>query len=146
MKILFKSDIKKSLPVVKAGFNRDLFLALSPPFPPFELVRFDGCLTGHEVHILLKTPGLLQKWVSLITDHQDSETEWFFIDEGRILPWPLSFWKHKHRVIKISDTESQIIDDIEFKTSPFWLAPFIYPALWLSFAIRPGRYRKFFGA
>jgi ligand-binding SRPBCC domain-containing protein len=145
VKIVFVSPIKRSVEIVKAGFTKDLFIALSPPFPPFELKRFDGCKTGHEVHIVLRPPGMTQNWVSLITEDKENDSEWYFVDEGKVLPWPLSYWRHKHRVVKVLNDECNIIDEIEYKTSPSWLGPLIYPVLWSTFAIRPSRYKKFFG-
>ncbi|WPU63953.1 hypothetical protein [Peredibacter starrii] len=141
MNLLFKTRIHLPFERIRDQFNRDLFIYLSPPLLPFTIKRFDGCKKGDEVHI-----GLLfaQQWISLMTFEETNAKGWSFIDEGKTLPWPLSNWKHHHRVDKISATESEIVDDIHYECSPSWMAPLIRPILWSVFAIRPKRYQKFF--
>lgn len=144
MKLIFRTPLSQPVEKIKEGFNRDLFIYLSPPLIPFDLKRFDGCMAGDEVHIELGVFPLRQKWVSLITFEETNQKGWSFVDEGKILPWPLTYWRHHHRVDRISDNESEIVDDITFKCSPFFLTPLIKPFLWALFSIRPGRYKKFF--
>lgn len=144
MKLLFETPVKLPFERVRDQFNRDLFLKLSPPGIPFNLKRFDGCKKGDEVHIELGPPVLKQQWVSLITFEETNAKGWSFIDEGKVLPWPLKYWKHHHRVDKIGDTECKIVDDITYECSPSFLAPLIKPFLWSVFSIRPGRYQKYF--
>ncbi len=146
MNLLFETTISKSVAVVRAGFTEALFVRLAPGLIPFRLERFDGCLKGNEVHILLGPPILRQKWVSLITAEGTTEAGWSFVDEGRILPWPLSYWKHHHRVDKISNDSCRIVDDISYQCSPAFMTPLMKPFLWVVFAVRPGRYKAFFGA
>jgi ligand-binding SRPBCC domain-containing protein len=88
--------------------------------------------------------GNQQKWVSVITHEMQDSGEWSFVDEGKIMPWPLATWKHHHRVVSLGDNSSKIIDDITFECAHSWMNVFMYPALWLTFAIRPHRYKKFF--
>jgi ligand-binding SRPBCC domain-containing protein len=102
------------------------------------------CSPGHEIHLEINTLGLKQKWVSLITEEVQSENEWSFIDEGKVMPWPLASWRHKHIVISSGAKSSKIIDDITFSCVHPWMNLFMFPALWPTFAIRPSRYRKFF--
>lgn len=144
MKLFFKTPVDKPFEKIRDQFNRDLFISLSPSFIPFNLKRFDGCKKGDEVHIELGPAGLTQNWVSLITFEETNASGWSFIDEGKVLPWPLKYWKHHHRVDKISELQSQIVDDITYECSPAFLTPMIKPFLWSVFAIRPGRYKKFF--
>lgn len=142
MKLLFETDIALPFEKVRDQFSRDLFLKLAPALIPFNLKRFDGCKKNNEVHIELGP--LKQEWVSLITFEETNAHGWSFIDEGKVLPWPLKYWKHHHRVDKITETSCRIVDDIQYECSPAFLGPLIKPMLWSVFAIRPGRYRNYF--
>jgi ligand-binding SRPBCC domain-containing protein len=144
VKLRFETDINQSLQEIKSRFNLDLFIALKPPLIQLSVNRFDGCSPGHEIHLDIKTLGLKQKWISLITEEVQSDNEWSFVDEGKVMPWPLASWRHHHRVISSGAKSSKIIDDITFSCVYPWMNLFMFPALWPTFAIRPSRYRKFF--
>lgn len=144
MKILFKTPLNLSVEEVKEGFNRELFEYLAPQWASFKLKRFDGCKAGDEVHIELNLMGLKQNWVSLITFDGDNEAGWSFIDEGKVLPWPLTYWKHHHRVDRISETTCEIVDDIEFCAKNSLIEKVLTPTIWSSFAIRPQLYKDYF--
>jgi ligand-binding SRPBCC domain-containing protein len=144
MRILFETQISLNYLKIKARFNRELFLFLKPPGVQLDLQRFDGCAPGDEVHLALNSFGIKQKWVSVMTAEKQDEKEWSFVDEGKLLPWPLINWKHHHRVLYLDDNSSKIIDDITFKCAYPWMEAMMYPVLWSTFAIRPARYRKFF--
>ncbi len=144
MKIRFETKVQKRLSAVKAAFDQELFLALKPPGMQLKLIRFDGCKPGDEVHLKMGAFGLLQDWVSHITSSIEDEKQWQFVDEGQVIPWPLKHWKHVHRVESIGDSEALIIDDIEFTAPNSALTALLFPSLWLSFSVRPSRYRKFF--
>jgi ligand-binding SRPBCC domain-containing protein len=144
MKLYFETPISRPFEEVRDRFNRDLFIYLAPEIIPFELKKFDGCKTGDEVHISLGPQGFKQEWVSLITFEETTEKGWSFIDEGKVLPWPLKSWKHHHRVDKISESECRIVDDIQYECSPGFLNACMKPFFWSMFFIRPGRYKKFF--
>ena len=141
MKLYFETLINHPWQKIRDGFNQDLFIYLAPGFLPFKLERFDGCKKGDEIHINLG-PGM--KWISHITFEETNASGWSFIDEGKVLPWPLIYWKHHHRVDRMSETESKIVDDINFECSPKWMSPMIKPFLWQVFALRPERYKRFF--
>lgn len=144
MKILFNTPLSLPVKKIQSHFDQELFTYLSPHIVPFKLIRFDGCKKGDEIHIEFGMNGIMQKWVSLITYEGTNAKGWSFIDEGKVLPWPLSSWKHHHRVDKVSDTESIIVDDIEYECRPALMAPVISPLLWSMFALRPYRYKQFF--
>jgi hypothetical protein len=144
MKMRFEAKVQKSLSVVKAAFDQELFLALTPPGMQLKLTRFDGCKPGDEVHLKMGAMGILQDWVSHITSSIDDENQWQFVDEGHVIPWPLKHWKHIHRVEAINESESLIIDDIEYAAPNPVISALMYPSLWLSFSIRPKRYQKYF--
>ncbi len=143
MRILLKTQVQQPLTTVWAGFNRDLFEELSPPFPPVRVVRFDGCQRGDVVHLQLNFFLFRQDWVSQIVDQQTTAGEIFFVDEGTRLPFFLAYWKHRHGLLR-TNGQTMIIDDITFKT-PFWITDYLfYPLLWVQFAFRKPIYRRIF--
>jgi ligand-binding SRPBCC domain-containing protein len=144
MKIFFKTRVKASFPRVRDGFDFDLFKALIPPWTDVTHDRFDGCKEGDEIHFTAHRLGLKVRWVSLITFANHSEAEWSFIDEGKMIPFPLKYWRHLHRVVRVSDTKTDIIDDIEYRCYTKSLEKLVYPLLWATIAIRPRRYRQYF--
>lgn len=142
MNLLIKTRIPLNYREVFKGFTAELFKALKPPLMPLEVERFDGCKTNDEVH--LKVGPLKQQWISIITNDFDDETQCGFIDEGKVIPPPLRYWHHTHRIVKISEDESEIQDDIQFTTGFKILDALVYPVLYLQFAVRPPAYRKYF--
>ncbi|QJW90416.1 hypothetical protein HNV11_14020 [Spirosoma taeanense] len=144
MQLLLKTHVNQSLPVVWAGFNRTLFDRLSPPFPPVDVVRFDGCLPGDVVHLRLNFLFFRQDWISLITDQQTTGQEIYFIDQGTKLPFFLASWRHHHRLLRHPSGGTVVVDDINFST-PFQLTDYLmYPLMWLLFAYRKPIYRAVF--
>jgi ligand-binding SRPBCC domain-containing protein len=145
MKLLFETPINLPFEKVRDGFTRELFIYLSPPFISFTLKRFDGCQKGHEVHLELRPlPFWGQQWISVMTFEETNELGWSFMDEGRVLPWPLSLWRHHHRVDRVGPNQCKIVDDISFDCKPAFLAWIFWPLLWFVFSIRPRRYKKYF--
>ncbi|AQG78362.1 SRPBCC family protein [Spirosoma montaniterrae] len=144
MHLLLQTHVNQAPATVWAGFTRNLFNQLSPPFPPVDVVRFDGCLTGDIVHLRLNFLLFRQDWISLITDQQTTPNEIFFIDEGTKLPFFLTYWQHRHRLLTDPAGGTIIADDITFRT-PFWLTDYLmYPLMWLQFAYRKPIYRRIF--
>jgi len=143
MKIRIETQVQESPETVWAGFNRNLFIALSPGFPKVELSRFDGCLKGDEVHLLLHFPFFPQEWNSLIIESGNDPKGYYFIDQGIKLPFFLSYWEHKH-IINKSASGSLIIDDIYYEAHNRFLEVLLYPSLWLSFYQRKSKYKKAF--
>lgn len=144
MNLVFSSLLNSKQQKVIDGFTKELFVELNPPGVTVKVLRFDGCRKGDEVHLAISQLGIKSPWVSVITEATQTETEWSFVDEGRKLPWPLSYWKHHHRVISRGEHQTEIIDDINFECCHKWMTPFVYPGLWLAFSVRPARYKKFF--
>jgi ligand-binding SRPBCC domain-containing protein len=145
LKIVVTTQVEQSLPHVWAGFDQRLFLKLNPPFPPVRLLRFDGCLTGDVVHIQLNFLFFRQDWISKIIDQQESQNEIFFIDQGDKLPFFLSFWHHKHRLVRQGD-HTLIVDEVTYKTPGGWLMDWLfYPILWGQFVYRKPIYKRYFG-
>lgn len=143
MKIVIETPVEKGYLEVKEGFTEVLFKKLAPPFPPVNVLRFDGCKKGHQVVLELNFLLFKQKWVSLITDDQTTDQEFYFVDEGIELPFFLGKWRHKHRIIS-SGTGSVIRDEIDFSGPFSWMTPLLFPALWLQFVYRKPIYRRIF--
>ncbi|WP_339757364.1 hypothetical protein [Algoriphagus aquimarinus] len=143
MRLELSCQVNQDFLKVKAGFNESLFAKLSPPFPPVNLVRYDGSETGDMVSMELNFFFFKQKWTSTITDNHTNSKEYYFVDEGVELPFFLKSWKHKHRIIK--EGHSTIIrDEIEFKAPFGLLSLLLYPALYIQFAYRKPIYKKVF--
>lgn len=145
MHLILKTRVRMPLSAVWAGFDRSLFDQLSPPFPPVDVVRFDGCRTGDVVHLRLNFLLFRQDWISLITDQQTSPDEIYFVDQGTQLPFFLTYWQHRHRLLRDPAGGTVVVDDITFQT-PFRLTDYLmYPLMWLQFAYRKPIYRRIFG-
>lgn len=142
MRFVIKTTINKNYLEILKQFDRKLFLALAPPFPKLNLLKFDGSTKGDIIHIQFKPSNI--EWISKITDDWSNDTEAAFIDEGIQLPPGLKYWKHIHRIKKVSESISIIEDDISFKGSFRLLTFVLYPILWLSFYPRKRAYSKYF--
>ena len=143
MRINIKTKVEQDYLEVKEGFTKDLFLKLNPPFPPVKLLRFDGCRRGDKVSLELNFILFKQTWTSLITSDRTDDSEFFFVDEGKKLPFFLRFWKHKHRVLR-QDSGSVIVDEINFSARLKILSPLLYPVLSAQFWYRKPIYKKIF--
>jgi ligand-binding SRPBCC domain-containing protein len=146
MLVTLRTQVAQSPDQVFAGFTRELFLSLAPPFPQLKLHRFDGCQRGDQVEIELISGPLHQRWTSLITDHgvQPDGTH-FFIDEGQVLPAPLRYWRHRHLMEPGPDGGCVIVDALEYRTAAPALDALLYPLMWAQFAYRKPIYRRVFG-
>jgi ligand-binding SRPBCC domain-containing protein len=143
MKIAVSTPVKQDYKQVWQGFTRELFLALAPPLTPINLLRFDGCKKNDEVHLEIDFGLMRQVWRSKITAQQENENEIYFIDEGIELPFFLSKWKHKHRILK-QGVGSMIIDEIEFESFGGFGSFSVYPTLYFQFLYRQPIYQRWF--
>ncbi len=143
MHLQLETKVRQPIHQVWAGFNRSLFDQLSPPFPPVEVIRFDGCQTGDVVHLRLNFLVSKQDWISDIVDQQTTDAEIYFVDKGRKLPFFLAYWHHRHRLLR-SGQQTVIVDDITFRTPTQLTDVLFYPLLWLQFAYRKPIYRRRF--
>ena len=144
MQLILETHVNQPVQEVISGFNQQLFEALAPPFPKVNLDRFDGCQTGDIVSMQLDFGAFKQAWVSEITRHGSSENNWFFIDEGRKLPSPLKFWRHRHLLTSLPEGGTLIIDHIIYRTANRVLDAAVYPGLLLQFLYRKPVYKKYF--
>jgi ligand-binding SRPBCC domain-containing protein len=143
MNIKISTKVNQSLPKVWEGFNLALFSKLAPPFPPVKVKAFGGCLKGDKVHLELNFLLFKQDWISDIIDQKRTESEIYFIDEGTKLPFFLSYWRHRHGMVK--DCEGTIIiDDITFQTPTILTDYLFFPLMYLQFLYRKPIYRKVF--
>ena len=143
MNIKISTKVNQSLLKVWEGFDLELFSRLAPAFPPVEVKEFGGCLKGDKVHLELNFILFKQDWISDIIDQKQTESEIYFIDEGTKLPFFLSHWQHRHRMVK--DGEGTIIiDDITFKTPTILTDYLFYPLMYLQFLYRKPIYKKVF--
>ena len=145
MHLTLRTAVAQSPAQVMAGFTRELFVALAPPFPKLRVVRFDGSRTGDHVEIELDTLVKRLPWTSLITDDgQLPNGTLFFIDEGQQLPPPLRYWRHRHLMEPGPNGSCIIVDDLEYRTASKVLDVLLYPAMWAQFAWRQPIYRRWF--
>jgi len=143
MHIKIETEVKGEPKKIIAGFTRELFEKLNPPFPKAHLLRYDGNKPGDEVHIKLNFLLFSQTWFSKITDFHESESASYFVDEGTKLPFFLTSWKHKHLIQKSGENQSKIIEDIEFE-SPIALLPFVYIGIVFQMKYRSPVYKRLF--
>ncbi|OEK07058.1 SRPBCC family protein [Roseivirga misakiensis] len=143
MHVQVVTKVEKPLMDVKAGFNEDLFLQLNPPFPKVRLLRFDGSKKGDFVELELNFLVAKQQWVSEITFDHESDKRFEFIDEGVVLPFPFSSWKHHHKLVS-KGKGCEIIDDIEYEAGNKVISFLLYPLLLLQFLYRKPVYRRIF--
>jgi len=139
MKITLRTQIKRPVAEVFAGFDESLFRALNPSFMRTVIGRFDGCQVGDEVH--LKLP--VGDWISLISERQVGSSECFFVDIGKRLPPPFKTWRHRH-IVRGTKEGSVIIDEIDFETNNRLMDMLLWPVLWSVFRARHPIYRRYF--
>ena len=143
MKLSVRTRVNLPMQGVREGFTRDLFKRVNPPFPPVSIVRYDGMEKGDLIHLELNFLLFKQSWVSRISANQTSDEEFFFIDEGLVLPFFLKHWHHKHRIVK-DGKSSMIIDEVNFR-APFFFADWLmWPFFYLLFLYRKPIYRRYF--
>jgi len=144
MNIILKTLVKGHYLSVMKHFNVDLFMALKPKFGKIDIVSFTGTEVGDSTHVRFLSP-IKADWISDITEKQVTENEAFFIDKGRVLPPGMRSWQHKHIVRKVSETESEIIDDMTFEAKNIFWAFILFPSLYLGFYPRKKLYKQYFG-
>jgi ligand-binding SRPBCC domain-containing protein len=143
MRIRIRTTVNQDHRKVWKGLNRELFLKLAPPFPPFKLLRFDGTETGGLVSLELDFIFFKQKWVSEIKEHGEDELGLYFVDHGVELPFFLKKWNHHHGILK-KGKKTILVDDIHYETPWILVDWFIYPLMFLQFAYRIPIYKKSF--
>ena len=143
MKYLIEIPVDSSLEIIKQSFNRELFTALKPPFVSLRILRYDGNSEGNEIHLQIKSMFLVQNWVSVISREWKNDHEWGFEDVGKVLPFFLKSWKHKH-IVRKSEKGSVIVEDVWYEPKQKWMSVFVRFFVYLQFKPRPRVYRRWF--
>lgn len=138
-----ETKVNASMPFVWSKFDEALLKNLSPPFPKVKILQFEGCETGNKVALQIDLIIIKPLWSTIITDHQKSESEIFFIDEGIKVPFGIKFWKHTHKIISNGPQNCTIQDFVAFKSIHFILDLFLFPFLWGMIFYRKPFYRKY---
>ena len=137
-----KTNISKPFSVVKKAFvdkQGELLQSLLPPF--CKLLHYKGVRRGAIIKISL----FGKKCTFKVVTYSTSNDKLYFNDiikEGKLLG--ISFWSHRHKINKLSDNDTVIIDEVTF-TSRNRYKDFILHVLFLaSFIVRSIQYKIFF--
>jgi ligand-binding SRPBCC domain-containing protein len=145
LKLNLRTTVAQAPAQVMAGFTRELFVALAPPFPKMRLRRYDGSRRGNLVEIELDALVKKLAWTSLITDDGVlPDGTHYFVDEGQVLPPPLHYWRHRHLLQPGPAGGTVIVEDLEYRTRFGWLDALLRPAMWAMLAWRKPIYRRWF--
>lgn len=117
-------------------FNKDLFLELNPPFINIELHQFDGVAKGDILSLTTSILGYYQTWKNEIIDEYHDDDEVYFIDEAQEMPFPFTSWKHIHKIKRVDNQYSYVIDDIYYQCDNFIFEVIVYPVVWLTMLYR----------
>ena len=104
------------------------------------MVAYGGSTKGDRVHLKLPLAG---EWISEITENGRSAGMYYFVDEGRKLPFPFKKWKHNH-TLQSAGKETIIEDHIGFSTGTLLTDILVHPFLFLSFLPRVWQYKRYF--
>ena len=126
-RILIKTKVNGCPKAIMKEFTKELLLKLTPPFIEVELTRYDGNKLNDEIHIISSVFGNYQSWVNYISDYHESENLIYFTDKAREMPFPLTHWEHTHKVQKLDEEKSYIIDDIRYDTGSALTNYLVYP-------------------
>ena len=142
MTIYLATEVEGYYLDVMNRFDRTLFEALSPPFG-MNIEKFTGSKKGDQVILKFSFPAKFTWQSDIIENGKNQERAWF-IDEGKILPWPLKSWRHEHIVEYISQDRSRIVDKMTFTCSGTILTKAIRPLMVAAFYPRKRIYKQFF--
>lgn len=146
MTLLFQTELPDvPLETVKKHFKRELLESLLPTWPKAKILRYDGDQIGDQIHVQLAMPWGKHLWVTHVIDSMQSVDEYAFIDESYTPPPPLSYWHHKHTLKATADKKGTlIIDSIQYKAKPGFLAGFMKFVLNAQFKARDPQYIAYF--
>ena len=142
VRLVVRTRVHNNYRAVFARFDRQLFEALNPPFPPVRVLRFDGCAEGDEVHLELNFLFARTLWVSRVVEAGETDVECYFTDEGVKLPPMLKHWRHRHRIRRVAEGETEIVDDVEFQSLTPPLTAALYGPLYGQFLYRKPVYKR----
>ena len=138
----FETQVDQSPLKVFEQFNITLFKKLNPWWNIMKIVRFDGVQLNGITE--LRVGPFKQKFSTEITELTGSH----FVDIGTSLPFPFTYWKHKHimmpNINNNKDTPgTTIVDDIEYECIPI-LRPLVWLYLYTMFRHRQYKYEIIF--
>lgn len=145
MKLTFECRLACPLETLIAGFDEQLFRALSPPFPQVLILQFDGIKTGDKVNLELDFLLFRWKWFGRITSSEPTEKGYTFTDKAEILPPFLSSWEH-HHILEESGSGSIIRDEINFRSGKGWPDWLVSLLIRMQMNPRKKKYRAYFSS
>ncbi len=144
MKFTLSTRVQGSPEKVFQGFSEELFLALTPFWVKIKMKQFDGFKVGDRFIFKVTMFGLFaQDWHNKVVDSGTSEDRCYFIDEGVIMPFPFTHWRHEH-IIEKKNNMVWIRDALHYHCDYLPLEWIVFPVLWLQFWIRKPIYRRRF--
>lgn len=144
--MVVKHRVPHPMHSVWALFTRDLFLALAPAWPRLQVHVFEGCYPGNRVELSLNF-GLFQaEWKGRVTQQGESEQEIQFTDVALQPPLGLSYWQHTHRLIRLSEQETLLVEDIYLQGRNPLMTALLWLAFWGQMRLRGSAYRAYFRA
>ncbi|MEY3443202.1 MAG: hypothetical protein RLZZ519_1483 [Bacteroidota bacterium] len=146
MQLKIKTPVAGNYRNVFAGFDDSLLMKLTPPGMKMNLLHSDPPeMPGGRIRLKVTIMGIIhQDWENEFSGYELKEDECHFVDTGIKLPFPMTYWRHDHRVLRDGDN-TLILDDIEYKCGFFLLEWLLYPILWAQFRYRRPIYRRHFG-
>jgi ligand-binding SRPBCC domain-containing protein len=129
---------------VTKRFDRRLFDYLAPPFPKLKIKRYDGQKKGDVIQLSLGLWPIFLPWHLVIVDAWEDEKSWGFTDQATMLPFPLTAWRHEHRLVAIGPMETSIEDFVGFRAGPNWLTKLMQPIVHNMFTSRKPAYLRYF--
>ncbi len=142
MRITMSTPVDGYYVDVMKRFDRDLFEALAPPVG-MTVDTFTGSKKGDTVVLKFTIPYKFIWQSDIIEDGHNEDRAWF-VDVGKILPWPLKTWRHEHIVQKVNNHQSIIIDQMEYTCRSAWMNQLIKPVLYAAFNPRKKIYKQYF--
>ena len=97
---------------IVSSFNNIKIVNFLTQLQPIQIIKWDGIEDGKVAHFKLWFFG----WKDFEVIHSDyylDENELSFIDNGSVLPFGLTFWRHKHSVVNKNGYVT-IIDSLKF--------------------------------
>lgn len=143
MRVKVSTKVNCNYKTVFNDFELPLFKVLIPPQLTMEIIKFTGSRKGDIVHIKFLKP-IIGEWMSNITEDGVNEREAYFIDEGTLMPFGITIWKHKHIISNLDNESCLITDNIYFETNNFFRSVFYLPLVWIGMLKRKKVYRKYF--
>lgn len=138
----FETQVNQSPLEVFKQFDVALFKKLNPWWNIMEIDRFDGVQLNGVTE--LRVGPFKQKFSTEIVELTGSH----FVDVGVSLPFPFTYWKHKHIMMPnlLGNTigpGTTIVDDIEYDCVPM-LKPFVWLYVYAMFRHRQHKYKVIF--